>query len=57
MIHDNWVELLGTVIGKRIAELAAKWNKKVSLEMGGKNACIVYPSANLQRDLPIIARF
>ncbi|PAV85566.1 hypothetical protein WR25_12178 isoform B [Diploscapter pachys] len=45
-----------TVIGKRIAEIAAKWNKKVSLEMGGKNACIVYPSANLQRDLPIIAR-
>ena len=45
-----------TVIGKRIAELGAKYNKKISLEMGGKNACIVFPSTDLDKHVPTIAR-
>ncbi|CAD6189418.1 unnamed protein product [Caenorhabditis auriculariae] len=45
-----------TLIGKRIGELGAKLNKKVSLEMGGKNAAVIYASANLDRDLPLITR-
>ncbi|TKR80328.1 hypothetical protein L596_014417 [Steinernema carpocapsae] len=45
-----------TVIGKKIASLAAPLNKKVSLEMGGKNACIVYPSVDLDEVIPTITR-
>jgi alpha-ketoglutaric semialdehyde dehydrogenase len=36
-----------TTTGRLIAESAAKLNKKVSLEMGGKNAIIVLDDANL----------
>jgi len=36
-----------SVVGARIAEIAARTYKKVSLEMGGKNPQIVMPSANL----------
>ncbi len=36
-----------TSTGRSIAESAAKLNKKVSLEMGGKNAIIVLDDANL----------
>ena len=36
-----------TTTGRAIAESAARWNKKVSLEMGGKNAIIVLDDANL----------
>uniref|UniRef100_A0AC35U9V9 Aldedh domain-containing protein n=1 Tax=Rhabditophanes sp. KR3021 TaxID=114890 RepID=A0AC35U9V9_9BILA len=45
-----------TVVGKKIAELAAPAVKKVSLEMGGKNAAIIFPSVNIQKIAPIIAR-
>ncbi|GMT33445.1 hypothetical protein PFISCL1PPCAC_24742, partial [Pristionchus fissidentatus] len=45
-----------TVIGKKIASLAAPLNKKLSLEMGGKNACIVCPSADLPTVIPDIVR-
>ena len=37
-----------TMTGRAIAESAAKLNKKVSLEMGGKNAIIVLDDANLE---------
>jgi acyl-CoA reductase-like NAD-dependent aldehyde dehydrogenase len=37
-----------TATGRAIAESAGKLNKKVSLEMGGKNAIIVLEDANLE---------
>ena len=37
-----------TTTGRAIAEAAARFNKKVSLEMGGKNAIIVMDDANLE---------
>ncbi len=37
-----------TATGRAIAESAAKLNKKLSLEMGGKNAIIVLDDANLE---------
>jgi acyl-CoA reductase-like NAD-dependent aldehyde dehydrogenase len=37
-----------TVVGKKISELASKTLKRVSLELGGKNAQIVMPDANLE---------
>ena len=37
-----------TTTGRAIAESAAKLNKKVSLEMGGKNAIIVLDDANVE---------
>ncbi len=37
-----------TVTGRAIAESAAKLNKKVSLEMGGKNAIIVLDDSDLE---------
>lgn len=37
-----------TATGRAIAESAGKLNKKVSLEMGGKNAIIVLDDANLE---------
>jgi acyl-CoA reductase-like NAD-dependent aldehyde dehydrogenase len=37
-----------TATGRAIAEAAGKLNKKVSLEMGGKNAIIVLDDANLE---------
>uniref|UniRef100_A0AC35G773 Aldehyde dehydrogenase domain-containing protein n=1 Tax=Panagrolaimus sp. PS1159 TaxID=55785 RepID=A0AC35G773_9BILA len=45
-----------TAIGKKIAELAAKTNKKVSLEMGGKNASIVFGDVDLEEVIPQIGR-
>jgi acyl-CoA reductase-like NAD-dependent aldehyde dehydrogenase len=36
-----------TVVGKRISEIASKTLKRVSLELGGKNAQIVMDDANL----------
>lgn len=37
-----------TSTGRAIAESAARFNKKVSLEMGGKNAILVMDDANLE---------
>ncbi|CAJ0610448.1 unnamed protein product, partial [Cylicocyclus nassatus] len=45
-----------TLVGKKIAEVGARLNKKVSLEMGGKNAAIVYPSCDLEKNLSTIAK-
>ncbi|CAI5455821.1 unnamed protein product [Caenorhabditis angaria] len=44
-----------TLIGKKIQESAAKLNKKVSLEMGGKNGAIVYSDFDWN-DLSTIVR-
>ena len=42
------VALIGSVeTGRAIARAAADQLKKVSLELGGKNACIIYPDANI----------
>lgn len=42
------VALIGSVqTGRAIARAASEQLKKVSLELGGKNACIVYPDADL----------
>jgi aminomuconate-semialdehyde/2-hydroxymuconate-6-semialdehyde dehydrogenase len=38
-----------TATGRRIAELAAPHFKKISLEMGGKNATLIFADANLKR--------
>lgn len=44
------VSLIGSVpTGRAIAEAAARRLKQVSLELGGKNACIIYPDADLER--------
>lgn len=39
----------GTVTGSRINELCAKKFKKVSLELGGKNANIIFDDADLDK--------
>lgn len=44
------VALIGSAAtGRAIARSAASQFKKISLELGGKNACIVYPDANLDK--------
>ena len=44
------VSLIGSVpTGRAIAKAAAERLKHVSLELGGKNACIVYPDADLEK--------
>ena len=43
------LSLIGSVpTGRAIAKAAADRLKHVTLELGGKNACIVYPDANLE---------
>lgn len=50
LVEHPDVKLIGftgsTFTGKKIAERCGALNKKVSLEMGGKNAVIVMPDAN-----------
>lgn len=44
------VALIGSVpTGRAIARAAADRLKHVTLELGGKNACIIYPDADLQK--------
>ena len=44
------VSLVGSVpTGRAIAKAAAERLKHVTLELGGKNACIIYPDAELER--------
>jgi betaine-aldehyde dehydrogenase len=44
------ISLIGSVpTGRAVAKLAAEQLKHVTLELGGKNACIVYPDADLKR--------
>ena len=46
----------GTLTGKKVAETAAPMFKKLSLELGGKNATIVLEDTNLDDSIPEIAR-
>lgn len=46
----------GTATGRKVAETAAPMFKKVSLELGGKNATIVLEDTNLEKVIPDIAR-
>jgi betaine-aldehyde dehydrogenase len=44
------VSLIGSVpTGRAVAKAAADRLKHVSLELGGKNACIIYPDADLEK--------
>ncbi|TYT23735.1 aldehyde dehydrogenase [Luteimonas viscosa] len=45
-----------TVVGKRIAGLAAPLLKKVSLELGGKNATLVFADSDWQAQLDTLVR-
>lgn len=51
IVEHPLINLVGftgsTDTGKRIAEICGRMNKKVSLEMGGKNAQIIMDDANL----------
>jgi acyl-CoA reductase-like NAD-dependent aldehyde dehydrogenase len=46
----------GTVTGRKISETVAPQMKKLSLELGGKNATIVFRDANLKKHLKMIVR-
>ena len=46
----------GTATGRKVAETAAPMFKKLSLELGGKNATIVLEDTNLEETIPDIAR-
>ncbi|MBX3021873.1 MAG: aldehyde dehydrogenase [Bdellovibrionales bacterium] len=46
----------GTATGEKIQTLAAPYVKKLSLELGGKNATIVMKDADLAKVIPQIAR-
>jgi len=45
-----------TRVGKRIAEVAAPMFKKVSLEMGGKNASVVFADADFEKAVSGVMR-
>jgi betaine-aldehyde dehydrogenase len=45
-----FVSLIGSVAtGRAVARAGAEKLKRVTLELGGKNACIVYPDADIER--------
>jgi aminomuconate-semialdehyde/2-hydroxymuconate-6-semialdehyde dehydrogenase len=46
----------GTATGKRIAQNAGQYLKKISLELGGKNPSIIFDDADLQRCIEISVR-
>ena len=47
------VSLIGSVpTGRAVARASAERLKHVTLELGGKNACIIYPDADLSRAIP-----
>ena len=47
------LSLIGSVpTGRAIAKAAADRLKHVSLELGGKNACVIYPDADLSKAIP-----
>ncbi|HRP01914.1 MAG TPA: aldehyde dehydrogenase family protein [Candidatus Kapabacteria bacterium] len=52
MVNHPDINLVGftgsTEVGKKIAEICGRTNKKCSLEMGGKNAQIILNDANLE---------
>lgn len=45
-----------TVTGRHIAQVAAPMFKKLSLEMGGKNAAVVFSDCDLQRCIDVLKR-
>jgi acyl-CoA reductase-like NAD-dependent aldehyde dehydrogenase len=42
-----------TAVGQHIARVAAPMMKKLSLELGGKNAAVVFADANLEECLEV----
>jgi len=46
----------GTSTGKRIASIAAPMFKRTSLELGGKNATVVFDDADMKEAIPISVR-
>lgn len=45
-----------TLVGKRIQEMSAPFVKKLSLELGGKNAGIVFNDVDMKKCLPVMIR-
>lgn len=45
-----------TLVGKHIAKLAAPMMKRISLELGGKNAALVFSDANLDKAVTNLVR-
>lgn len=44
------ISLIGSVpTGRAVARLAAERLKHVTLELGGKNACVIYPDADIEK--------
>ena len=60
IVEDPKINLIsftgGTLTGKKVAETAAPMFKKLSLELGGKNATIILDDANLDASIPEIVR-
>lgn len=57
VLHEDvrFVSFTGsTAVGKKIAELGSKTNKKISLEMGGKNAGIIFDDVDIDEILTAI---
>jgi acyl-CoA reductase-like NAD-dependent aldehyde dehydrogenase len=51
--QTNLISFTGsTLIGRRIAALAAPSHKKLSLELGGKNAAVVFDDVDLDEVMP-----
>ena len=53
--EDNTIRLalIGSVpTGRAIARAGAERLKHVTLELGGKNACIIYPDADMDKAIP-----
>ena len=52
IVTHPWVRMVSftgsTAVGQRIAQLTAVSMKKVSLELGGKNAAVVFDDADLE---------
>ena len=46
-----------TLIGQRIAQLTATSMKKVSLELGGKNAAVIFSDADLPSAVAGVTRW
>ncbi len=60
IVENSKVNLIsftgGTITGKMVAATAAPMFKKLSLELGGKNATVVLEDTNLEESIPEIAR-
>eukprot|EP00058_Branchiostoma_floridae_P016960 XP_002602448.1 hypothetical protein BRAFLDRAFT_63460 [Branchiostoma floridae] len=45
-----------TLVGQRIMEQSAPHCKKLSLELGGKNPCIIFADADMEKCIPTVVR-